>query len=175
VKLLNPAMYSFSVRQSRHTQETQILVCEGNRLRTVVKGAGEWNAETADSYSFSQDHLTQIAPSNLGRLSRTRAPRCPLWVMSRHNGPVRVMSVLPPIAGHSSVQVECPKSAISRRRSLATLSVAIVQREAWPSACGPGCATAHGEATEVKLGGVSAPTQDVSGAAAKWARFVASE
>ena len=40
-------------------------------------------------------------------------PQCPHWVISRHNGPVRVMSALPPHSGHSSVQVGCPKSAIS--------------------------------------------------------------
>jgi hypothetical protein len=48
---------------------------------------------------------------------------------------------------------------------LATLSVAILQREARLSAREPRSATAHGEAAEVKLGGFSAPTQDVSGAA----------
>ena len=47
---------------------------------------------------------------------------------------------------------------------LATLSVAIVQREARPSTREPRGAAAHGEALEVKLGGLNAPTQDVSGA-----------
>ncbi len=48
---------------------------------------------------------------------------------------------------------------------LATLPVAIVRRGARPSARELRSATAHGEATEVKLGGFTALTQDVSGAA----------
>ena len=37
-----------------------------------------------------------------------RPQECPFWVISGHNGPLRVMSALPPIFGHSSVQVGCP-------------------------------------------------------------------
>ena len=46
---------------------------------------------------------------------------------------------------------------------LATPLVAIVHRDTRPSARAAS-ATPHGEAAEVKLGGFSAPTQDVSGA-----------
>ena len=52
---------------------------------------------------------------------------------------------------------------MSRRRHLATLSVAIVHREARPPARESRSATAHGEATEVKLSGFTALTQDESG------------
>ena len=56
-------------------------------------------------------------------------------------------------------------SCLAAVEHLATLPVAIVHRELRPSVREPRGATDHGEATEVKLGGFSAPTQDVSGAA----------
>ena len=40
--------------------------------------------------------------------------RCPIWVISRHNGPIRVMSAFTPKADISSARVGCLLSATSR-------------------------------------------------------------
>jgi cytochrome c biogenesis protein CcdA len=56
------------------------------------------------------------------------------------------------------------KVPIADVEHVATLRVAIVHRELGSQRASR-VATAHGELTEVKLGGLSAPTQDMSGAA----------
>jgi hypothetical protein len=46
------------------------------------------------------------------RRSNSAPHKCPLWVISRHNGRLRHVRFTPE-SGHSSERVGCPKSAIS--------------------------------------------------------------